>query len=318
MSHQRPSLFIGSSTEGLAIAEAIQLNLDRDCQVTIWSQGVFGLSQGTLEGLAESVSRFDFAALVLTPDDLVLSGEATRPSPRDNVLLELGMFIGAIGRRRTFIVTDRSKNIKLPTDLAGVTLASFEPHDDDNFAAALGPVCTQIKQAIRQLGTRTRSELTGIIDPDTEYLVVADLLGDPANQFLIQMLEQSCSFVRRSGFISHSELYEYAKEGAGAACGGFDFDKLCKQLPDADLIRQDLRGRIWLTARGQEYASWLIKNGRRADYFWSKIGTWGERPQMMHKMGVRERSVEPGAAPNGGPATPLGSSGVVEGPPSVS
>ncbi|MDE3067093.1 MAG: nucleotide-binding protein [Verrucomicrobiota bacterium] len=82
----RPSIFIGSSTEGLPIAEAIQLGLDHDCQVTIWSQGVFGLSRGTLETLAEAVNRFDYAILVLTPDDLTLSRDQISPSPRDNVL----------------------------------------------------------------------------------------------------------------------------------------------------------------------------------------------------------------------------------------
>jgi hypothetical protein len=38
----------------------------------------------------------------------------------------------------------------------------------------------------------------------------------------------------------------------------------------------------------------------------------GERLRMIREHG------EPGAAPNGGPATPLGNSGVTEGPPSVS
>jgi len=63
--------------------------------------------------------------------------------------MELGMFIGAIGRRRTFVVHDRTKEIKIPTDLAGVTLATFAPHEDGNLTASLGPVCTQFKQLLR-------------------------------------------------------------------------------------------------------------------------------------------------------------------------
>jgi hypothetical protein len=152
----RPVLFIGSSAEGLDIAEAIQLNLDHECEVVIWSQGVFGLSEGTLESLVNSIESFDFAALVLTPDDLVTSREKTQQSPRDNVLLELGLFVGAIGRERTFAIYDRSANLKMPSDLAGVTKASFQRHNAGSLQSTVGAPCTQIKSQIRKLGTRSR------------------------------------------------------------------------------------------------------------------------------------------------------------------
>ena len=277
MNTNRPSIFIGSSAEGLAVAEAVQLNLDRDCQVTIWHQGVFGLSLGPLESLTSTINRFDYAILVVTPDDLVLSREEAKPSPRDNVLLELGMFIGALGRNRVFFVIDRTKEIKLPSDLAGIQPATYEPHTDGNLQAALGPVCTQIKTAVRELGVRSRSELTGIIEPNEHFAIVADLLGDPANQFIIQMLGDSCAFERRMGIFSHGEPYEWFNKRGNGGVGGFDIDKMCKQLPDADLIKQDLRNKVTLTQRGKLYASWLIKNGRKADYFWSMQGEWGER-----------------------------------------
>ena len=97
MAERRPSVFIGSSAEGLAVAEAIQVNLDRACEVVPWSQGLFGLSGGTLETLVDRAQEFDFAALVLTPDDMVHSRGNDQQSPRDNVVLELGLFIGGAG-----------------------------------------------------------------------------------------------------------------------------------------------------------------------------------------------------------------------------
>jgi CAP12/Pycsar effector protein, TIR domain len=169
-STKRPSLFIGSSTEGLRIAKAIQANLDASCETTLWSQGVFGLGEGTLESLVGAIEVFDFAVLVLTPDDLLETRTRRTGSPRDNVLLELGLFIGGLGRQRTFTVYDRTANLKLPSDLAGVTAATFQPHATMNWLAAVGPACTHIESAIQKLGLRPRLDATqGICTVEIYY-----------------------------------------------------------------------------------------------------------------------------------------------------
>ena len=130
-------IFIGSSTEGLEYAKALQQNLDHTMQVVLWNQGVFGPGSVILEQIVEILKTVDFAALVVTPDDLIQYRNSTQAAPRDNVLIELGLCIGALGRERSFIVYDRSSDIKLPSDLAGITPATFEPHDDGNAQAAL-------------------------------------------------------------------------------------------------------------------------------------------------------------------------------------
>ncbi|MCH7726625.1 MAG: nucleotide-binding protein, partial [Planctomycetes bacterium] len=148
----KPRMFIGSSVEGKDIAEMIQLGLEYDVETTIWHQGVFGLSQGSLEALVAAANEFDFAALVLTPDDLKTKRGADIGNPRDNVVFELGLFMGALGRERTFIVYNRDIDLELPTDLAGVTPATFAERMDGNLQAAVGPVCTKIKSAIIACG----------------------------------------------------------------------------------------------------------------------------------------------------------------------
>jgi hypothetical protein len=150
----RPTIFVGSSTEGYGIAQAVQVNLDGVCEVKLWTQGVFGLTKGTLESLVKVVDEFDFAVLVLTADDLTISRGAAKPAARDNVLFELGLFIGALGRDRTFIIHSRADPLALPSDLAGVSTATFEPHADGNLEAALGAACAKIQYAIERLGTR--------------------------------------------------------------------------------------------------------------------------------------------------------------------
>ena len=277
METPRPSVFIGSSKEGFDVAEAIQLNLDYVCEATVWSQGVFGLSQGTLESLVEKLDNFDFAILVVTPDDVITSRDTTSPSPRDNVLLELGMFIGAIGRQRTFIVSDRAKSIKLPSDLAGITPATYQLHSDGNLSASLGAVTTQIKSALNGLGRRI-SKITADIDQGTQFQIIHDLLDNSLEQFIILMHDTNQSIRRESPMKFGAGIsYEYQMRNFSAGRGVFSIGQLCEKLPDADLLRVDLRNNVSLTERGSDFAQWLIENGHKADYFTTSIGNWGNR-----------------------------------------
>ena len=78
------------------------------------------------------------------------SREQVSQSPRDNVLFECGLFIGKIGRNRTFIVYDSEKEIKIPSDLAGVSMATFNgTRKDGNLKAAVGEACDLIRDAIK-------------------------------------------------------------------------------------------------------------------------------------------------------------------------
>lgn len=62
--------------------------------------------------------------------------------------------MGALGRRRTFIAHSRTRPPLLPTDLAGITPATYE--ERDNLGAALGPACTKLRRAVEAQGSRTR------------------------------------------------------------------------------------------------------------------------------------------------------------------
>lgn len=160
----RPSVFIGSSGEGHRIAQAVQVLLDRACEVEIWSQGAFGLTQGTLESLVLALERFDFAVLILTADDLMISRGKEKPAARDNVLFELGLFVGGLSRDRTFMVYDRTNPPALPTDLAGITPATYEPHSSGNLEAALGAACTLIQTTIEKYGVRESKKVQLLAD----------------------------------------------------------------------------------------------------------------------------------------------------------
>ena len=120
MSAPSPSvrLFIGSSAEGHAVARNLQAELEAMsvCEVERWDQNVFEPSGYALDSLLEVAARVDFAVLVASPDDVSVSREVESPSVRDNVILEFGLFAGALGRERTYLLAtgDRSLNLDPP------------------------------------------------------------------------------------------------------------------------------------------------------------------------------------------------------------
>lgn len=148
----KPSLFIGSSTEGLDFARAVRSLLDDASETSLWNEGVFTLGHTYIESLISAVSRFDFAVLVLTPDDQIIVRHDDGMSPRDNIIFELGLFMGRLGRERTFIVRPLG-SLKIPSDLAGISVATFDwPRSDGSHRMAVGPACDLIRDAIRDLG----------------------------------------------------------------------------------------------------------------------------------------------------------------------
>jgi len=130
--NDKPILFIGSSTEQLQFAKAFARRFPADLgSVTLWSTGVFGASRFPIEDLEAQVKAADFALLVAGMDDEVTSRGIVSGAPRDNVIFELGLFMGALSRQRTFILTPKGTSIKLPTDLLGITHLRFDPGAPD-------------------------------------------------------------------------------------------------------------------------------------------------------------------------------------------
>jgi tetratricopeptide (TPR) repeat protein len=146
-----PTIFAGSSSEGLPVARALEQHLETDARINIWKSDLFEPGGTTIETLFGELDRSDYAIFVLTPDDLLQSRHREWCAPRDNVILEVGLFLGRLGRHRTFIVQPRNVDIKLPSDLAGVTTIFY---DDQRFAepggesGALSSAATTIRRRI--------------------------------------------------------------------------------------------------------------------------------------------------------------------------
>ena len=152
----RPVVFIGSSGEQRKIAFQIRDGLSHEpCLPKVWTDDLFRPSATSIENLERELQVSDFAVLVITADDLVVSRKVTKTAPRDNVVWEHGFFTGGLGRHRTFIVKPRGVDLKLPSDLFGVTPLDFDPQgDDDDLAARVGPSVNKIRREIERHGPK--------------------------------------------------------------------------------------------------------------------------------------------------------------------
>jgi len=142
-------LFLGSSSEGREVARNLQSEIS-GCEVVRWDQNVFEPSGYTLDSLLATAANVDFAVLIATPDDVTVSRGETQPSMRDNILLEFGVFAGALGRERTFLLA--TGDLRLPTDVLGLTRLPYRSRSDGNVRAAVSDAALQVEERVRSLG----------------------------------------------------------------------------------------------------------------------------------------------------------------------
>jgi len=133
-------LFVGSSSEELKLAEQVKALLSNDFDVTIWNDNVwdtavFKINQNFLADLLKASLQFDFGILIGTSDDKVMFRGKEMLQPRDNVLFELGLFTGRLGTSKCAFLID--KEIKLPSDFSGLTLARFDKNDFSSITNAV-------------------------------------------------------------------------------------------------------------------------------------------------------------------------------------
>lgn len=147
-------VFIGSSSEHLDYAESVQLNLARmdGIETICWHQGVFQPGHYPLDDLLNQLGKMSFGIFVLAPDDFIEIRGKKYNTVRDNVLFEMGMFYGALGKNRTFFIAPQNteEQFRIPSDLEGINYARYHwESSEDNFDQQVGPACAQIKRSIK-------------------------------------------------------------------------------------------------------------------------------------------------------------------------
>jgi len=102
----------------------------------LWKDdGVWEVNTSTFDNLLRMVRFFDFGVFVATADDLTLGGnDQIVIEPRDNVILEMALYLGALGKDKSFLLVENG--IKLPSDFAGIYMPRFDAGNDRSIETA--------------------------------------------------------------------------------------------------------------------------------------------------------------------------------------
>lgn len=155
-------VYIGSSTETLPIAEALQANLADPtladpAEARIWNQDLHQEGNSVLEDLLKFTEDFDYAVFIWAGEDGVVSRGQAYSSPRDNVIFEAGLFYSALKRERVVLLLEKltdGDSLKIPSDLIGINQIKFSRPSDNNWRGELGPASTKIRERLRILPDR--------------------------------------------------------------------------------------------------------------------------------------------------------------------
>jgi predicted nucleotide-binding protein len=161
--HRRPKprVFVGSSSSARQIAEAFvsELSRTRLAQVVPWWRSpefvpMTSILSGLLKAVDKGVSAYDFGLFILAADDVLISKGKQSSTPRDNVIFELGLFLGAYGQDRTFAVIQEadkpSLKVKAPSDFGGIIIPSFEVNNKKVLKSAVREAAAQIRERIKE------------------------------------------------------------------------------------------------------------------------------------------------------------------------
>jgi hypothetical protein len=154
----KPRIFLGSSAQQGDMVQALTRGLEDVARVDPWTTS-FNPGTNTLDRLCELTHEVDFAAFVFARDDWTTTNAPVSPppesgqaSPRDNVVFEAGLFGGALGMHRTFIL--HAHGAKLPSDLLGLTCIRYDAEN----ASAMSVVEEKLRKAIANEGRVARIE----------------------------------------------------------------------------------------------------------------------------------------------------------------
>ena len=128
--------------------------LEGEYDVIRWDKAMLP-NKSTLDCLIENAIKVDEAIFIGTGDDMVLDLNGKRPNKvqhRDNVIFELGLFLGMLGRHDCLYLVDNNSLKDLMSDYKGITVFTFAKDDDKSLSNAISEIkCHFAKCSIRDI-----------------------------------------------------------------------------------------------------------------------------------------------------------------------
>lgn len=174
-------MFVGSSTESEDLSRKIARKIAQkvNCIVPRYWRDTFSVGNYTLSSLIRAAEQSQLALLMFCADDIVDSRSEQKLAPRDNILLEAGLFLSRLGPRRVALVME--DDVKFPTDLNGLVHVKFSRRltDErianevarqlaDSWAALHDPSALGLERTLRKIERRAATQLEDLYFPETD------------------------------------------------------------------------------------------------------------------------------------------------------
>jgi CRP/FNR family cyclic AMP-dependent transcriptional regulator len=145
-------ILVMAPEDGMEVARAVGQALEKDgVTVSVWADGVFRSKKYSIGRLEEELDDSDFAIAVVAPGKTA-AGESEEG--RENVIFELGFFIGRLGRNRTLLLEPVKEKANLPADLNGLITLTYRPAARAGIADAVASACERMRAIVSEFGPK--------------------------------------------------------------------------------------------------------------------------------------------------------------------
>jgi len=146
-------IFIGSSKEKCSLMEKVAFWLEEEgCLPQRWNEpGLFMPGEYVFQSLMQVANSVDAAILIFGDDDKQwYRGGLPVSSPRDNVLIEYGLFAGILGPKRAVVC--RVGDTKMPTDIDGIVYVNVSEDKFERARLELKTWVARLKSGLEMVG----------------------------------------------------------------------------------------------------------------------------------------------------------------------